>query len=249
MRTLVAFIGFAGVLTAAAFGATRNAPDGARPAPRPGPKHPVKSHSPRLPRPRITQHPEPVATSVTARFAFTARESRVRFGCRLDGGRWRACHSPIDFTGLTSGSHTFSVRGTNRRGERSRPARFRWTLLEPRTFLISPRLAGISHLYPGAPPIPLPLVVENPNPVPIFVTSLRVSVVADPTGCAGAENLALSYAGASNATPLEVPAGGSVSLPATGISAPTIQLRDLPVNQDACQNARFPLEFSGSARG
>jgi len=122
-------------------------------------------------------------------------------------------------------------------------------LLEPRTFSIAPRLAGLGTLHPGAPPIPLPLVIENPNPVPIFVTSLRVSVLADPAGCAGAENLALSQAGASGAMPLEVPAGGSVSLPATGVSAPTIQLRDLPVNQDACQNARFPLEFSGSARG
>jgi hypothetical protein len=173
----------------------------------------------------------------------------VRFGCRLDGSGWRACRSPIDFKGLTSGSHTFSVRTANHRGKTSRSARFRWTLLEPRTFSIAPRLAAFSPLYPGAPPVPLPLVIENPNPVPIFVTSLRVSVIADPAGCAAAENLALSHAGASNATPLEVPASGSVSLPATDVSAPTIQLRDLPVNQDACQNVRFPLEFSGSARG
>jgi hypothetical protein len=38
-------------------------------------------------------------------------------------------------------------------------------------------------------------------------------------------------------------------LPAVGVAAPTIQLRDLPVNQDACQSASFPLSFSGSARG
>jgi hypothetical protein len=40
-----------------------------------------------------------------------------------------------------------------------------------------------------------------------------------------------------------------VTLPAPGVSPPAIQLRDLPFNQDACQGARFPLAFSGEARG
>jgi hypothetical protein len=48
---------------------------------------------------------------------------------------------------------------------------------------------------------------------------------------------------------LAVPANGSASLPAAGVAAPTIALRDLPFNQDACQGARFPLAFSGRARG
>ena len=46
-----------------------------------------------------------------------------------------------------------------------------------------------------------------------------------------------------------MPAGGSFRLPAQGVTTPSIQLRDLPVNQDACKNARFALEFTGSARG
>jgi hypothetical protein len=95
----------------------------------------------------------------------------------------------------------------------------------------------------------LPLTIENPNPVPIFVTDLRVAATADPPGCAREENLSLIAASLSSAAPLRVPAGGSASLPAPGVSPPAIQLRDLPVNQDACQGARFPLAFSGEARG
>jgi hypothetical protein len=46
---------------------------------------------------------------------------------------------------------------------------------------------------------------------------------------------------------VRVPAGGSVTLPMQGVSAPTIRLLNLPVNQDACKNARFSLSYSGSA--
>ena len=85
--------------------------------------------------------------------------------------------------------------------------------------------------------------------MPIHVTSLAATASADPPGCASAENLVLTAAGVSSTAPLVVPARGSASLPAPGIAPPSIQLRDLPVNQDACQNARFPLAFSGKARG
>jgi hypothetical protein len=188
-------------------------------------------------------------TSTTARFAFVGRGANLRFECRLDGAKWRICAAPVELTALAAGDHAFSVRALSRRGKRSRSTRFRWTLLAPKAFSITPRLADLKALYPGDPPIALPLVVSNPNPVPIFVTSLRVSVTADPAGCASATNLSLGQSGASPVAPIEVPAGGSVSLPGPGVAPPTIQLRDLSANQDACQNTHFPLEFSGSARG
>ena len=121
----------------------------------------------------------------------------------------------------------------------------------------SSRRTSRSHLscpasassYPGAPAQTLPLTVTNPNPVPIFLTGLTVAATSDPSGCASAANLVLTPAPISAAAPLRVPAHGSVHLPAPGVGAPAIQLRDLPVNQDACQGASFPLAFSGSARG
>ncbi|MGH2975136.1 MAG: hypothetical protein ACRDLL_09770 [Solirubrobacterales bacterium] len=202
-----------------------------------------------VPRPSIVQHPDKVATTASARFGFAARGRDPRFLCRLDGRAWKRCRSPIAFNGLAAGIHSFSVRSASPNGRRSRPALFRWRVLEPMGFSIQPRLDGLSALYPGAPAVPLPLTIANPNPVPIFITSLRATATADPLDCTSAENLVLADSSASPATPIAVPAGGSVSLPAPGASAPTIQLRDLPVNQDACQNARFPLSFTGEARG
>jgi hypothetical protein len=246
MRTahgVVALLVGIAVLGAVAYAAVPREP--ARPAPSPERGPGAES----VPRPSIVQHPDKVATTASARFGFSARGRNPRFLCRLDGRAWKRCHSPVTFGGLAAGIHSFSVRSVGGGGRRGRAARFRWRVLEPMGFSIQPRLDGLSALYPGAPSVPLPLTIANPNPVPIFVTSLRATATADPLGCTSAENLVLAGSSASPATPIAVPAGGSVTLPAAGVSPPTIQLRDLPVNQDACQNARFPLAFSGEARG
>jgi hypothetical protein len=202
-----------------------------------------------LPKPKITMHPEKLATSTTAKFGFTVRGGKPRFQCRLDGRPWSTCQSPVSFSKLAAGSHSFSVRSVGPRKKYGKTARFRWQVLEPKDFSITPQLGGLTALYPGAPAQALPLTITNPNPVPILVTSLQVKATADPPGCGSAENLALSGSSASSAAPIQVPANGTVSLPAAGASAPSIQLRDLPVSQDACQRAQFPLAFSGTARG
>jgi hypothetical protein len=202
-----------------------------------------------LPKPKITMRPDKLSTSTSAKFGFAVRGSKPRFQCRLDGRPWTACQAPVAFSKLSAGSHSFSVRALAARRRPSKAARFRWRVLEPKDFSIEPRLAGLGPLYPGAPAQALPLVISNPNPVPIFVTSLQARATADPAGCASAENLILSGSTASSATPIKVPASASVSLPAPGVAAPSIGLRDLPVNQDACQRVQFPLSFSGTARG
>ena len=104
-------------------------------------------------------------------------------------------------------------------------------------------------MLPGDPPQPLPVLIVNPNSVPIEVTSLTVAIAEDPPGCPGDPNFELVPASASPSGPLTVPAGGSVSLPSARVSAPTIALRSLPINQNACQGARVQLTFSGQARG
>lgn len=205
--------------------------------------------APRPARPRITQRPAKLAVATSAQFGFSSREPGVRFECRLDGGGWKRCRAPVLFAALAPGRHAFSVRAVSRVGVRGLASRFRWRLLEPQAFSVVPLRADVGALYPGAPPLAVPVRIENPNPVPIRVTGLRIAVTGDVPGCAAAENLALAAASVTAAKPLAVPAGGSVELPRPGAGAPTIQLRDLPVNQDACQNARFPLRFSGSAHG
>jgi hypothetical protein len=201
-----------------------------------------------LPKPKITAHPEKLATTTSARFSFAVRGSKPRFQCRLDNRPWAACQAPLSFGKLAVGVHSFSVRVATR-GRHGKSTHFRWRVLEPMDFSIWPLLAGLGALYPGAPPQQLPLRIDNPNPVPILITSLQVRATSDPPGCGSAENLILSGSSASSANPIKVPAGGSVSLPSPGVTAPSIQMRDLPVNQDACQRSQFPLAFSGTARG
>jgi hypothetical protein len=240
---LAVLAGIAG-LGAVAYAATPHGP-----IPGSAPKAERSQGTGSLPEPRITMHPNKLATSTNARFSFTVRTGRPRFQCRLDGRPWTTCQAPVSFSKLAAGSHSFSVRSADARGKHSKTARFRWRVLESKDFSITPQLGGLGALYPGAPAQELPLTIANPNPVPILVTNLQVKATADPPGCGSAENLVLSGASASRVAPIKVPANGTVSLPAPGASAPSIQLRDLPVSQDACQRAQFPLAFSGTARG
>lgn len=223
------------------------APRGSKPVSAPKPERTQGAGS--LPRPKITMHPNKLATSTNAKFAFSVRAAKSRFQCRLDSRSWSICQAPVGFSKLAVGSHSFSVRVLGARGRHGATARFRWRVLEPMDFSITPRLAGLGPLYPGAAPQALPVTITNPNPVPILVTGLQVKATADPAGCASAENLVLAGSSASSTAPVKVPASGSLNLPVPGASAPSIQLRDLPVNQDACQRTQFPLAFSGTARG
>ncbi|HXS34466.1 MAG TPA: hypothetical protein VN758_11910 [Solirubrobacterales bacterium] len=243
-RGVVAVLAAIAGLGAVAYAA---APQGSTPSPAPKLERVKGAGS--LPKPKLTMHPNKLATSTSAKFGFSVRAGKPRFQCRLDSRSWNACQSPVAFSKLAIGSHSFSVRALGAREKHGNAARFRWRVLEPMDFLITPQLAGLGALYPGAPPQALPLTITNPNPVPILVTGLQVRATADPPGCGSAENLILTGSSASGAAPIRVPASGSVGLSAAGASAPTIQLRDLPVNQDACQRTQFPLAFSGTARG
>jgi hypothetical protein len=119
--------------------------------------------------------------------------------------------------------------------------------MDPKPFSIELR-GQLEELYPGFPPQPVPVLIANPNPVPIEVTSLTVAIAGDPPGCS-AENFSLTQSSASPAAPIKVPAGGSVGLPTATVSAPTIVMPNLPVNQDTCQGVDVPLAFSGEAHG
>jgi hypothetical protein len=190
-----------------------------------------------------------VSTTSTVRFTFSAPGRGLRFQCRLDASRWKSCRNSITFSGLPVGDHRFSVRARGRRGRSSAATTYNWILVEPKPFSIEPQLADLDDLVPGAGPVALPVRLSNPNSVPISITSIRVAVSADPSGCESATNVELIPSSLSSAAPLTLPAGGSVTLPAAGIAAPAIALRDLPFNQDACQGVEFPLVFSGEAHG
>jgi hypothetical protein len=101
---------------------------------------------------------------------------------------------------------------------------------------------------PGAPPAALPLRLVNSDDVRHRLTGLRVGVSGEPAGCPSARNLRIVQSSVSQRRPLRIPARGAVTLPAQGISAPTIQLLARPVSQDRCKGARFRLHFDYTDR-
>jgi hypothetical protein len=185
-----------------------------------------------------------------------AATSKRRFQCRLDGGDWVGCSSPYALGNLALGNHAFAVRAFNRANRPGPAVSYSWQqaarpvpAVDGASMPFTIEAAGeLEDLFPGYPPQPVPLLITNPNSVPIEVTSITVAITADPPGCP-AENFALSPAGVSPEAPLAVPANSSVSLPTVNAAAPAITMLNLPINQDACRGVRVPLAFSGEAHG
>jgi Hypothetical glycosyl hydrolase family 15 len=81
----------------------------------------------------ITSAPAGTVRSASASFAFAANEANARFQCRLDGSAFGTCTSPVTYTGLASGSHTFAVRAIDAAGNTDpSPATHSWRAKPPR---------------------------------------------------------------------------------------------------------------------
>jgi hypothetical protein len=200
------------------------------------------------PKPTISGHPSDPSSSASATFTFGDREAGARFECRLDGASWTTCTSPATYNGLAAAEHHFRVRAFDAAGNRSDDVDFEWKVTQSsgKAFTISGGFAGT--LSPGRSG-PLALTVTNPNSAAIVVTSLVVTIQPGSTkpGCDGPTNLQVTQSNVSATNTLSVPAGGHVTLPAGGVSAPQLLMRDLATSQDACKGAAFTFGYSGSA--
>jgi hypothetical protein len=203
------------------------------------------------PLPAITTKPEATTTAKSATFGFSDGEPGARFQCRHDGGRFSACSSPQSYSSLSLGSHRFEVEAIDAVGNTSSPAGYTWTVAKAveesgKPFTVTGNASG--PLAPGVSRT-LAITVTNPNNVAIEVTSLTASVAAGSSkaGCDGPTNLQLTQSNISSSNALSIPANGHVALPASAITAPVVQMRDLSTNQDACKGASFSFTYSGSA--
>jgi hypothetical protein len=230
-------------------------------------KHPPGKQSQGPPRPRFIEVPPDGGVDPDSQFRFhvAAPEQPAaapgpgpggpsparwrRFECRFDESEWDGCASPYLLRGLEPGEHSFAVRALNRRDLVGQVARYRWALLEPKEFSVEPLTGSLEELMPGASAQPLPVRISNPNPAPIEVTSLTVAVTPKASACPADPNFEVTPSSLSPAAPLTVPAGGSASLPTATATAPAVAMRDLPIDQNACQGATVHLDFSGEARG
>ncbi|HEU4839969.1 MAG TPA: invasin domain 3-containing protein, partial [Ilumatobacteraceae bacterium] len=101
----------------------------------------------------ITSAPPVASDSADASFSFTASDAGPGFECRLDGGAFADCSSPMAYTGLSEAAHTFEVRAEDAAGNvDATPSAHTWTvdLTAPDTSFLS---------TPANP---------SPNPTPSF---------------------------------------------------------------------------------
>ena len=69
--------------------------------------------------------------------SFSADVPGSTFFCKLDGGRYHRCPSPVRLKGLGVGRHRFNVYAVSPFGSTGVPARVRFTVLPPRSHGVS----------------------------------------------------------------------------------------------------------------
>lgn len=81
---------------------------------------------------RFTQTPPAITNTTAATFAFTGVESDgtalTRFECRLNGGAFSSCASPLAIGSVIEGRNSLSLRGTSRAGVSSSEVTYSWTV-------------------------------------------------------------------------------------------------------------------------
>jgi hypothetical protein len=80
------------------------------------------------PMPTITSTPSNPTKQTKATFKFIDSQAGVSFLCQLDGSAFTACSSPASYSGLSQGSHTFSVKAQDAAGNQSGAASFAWNV-------------------------------------------------------------------------------------------------------------------------
>lgn len=201
------------------------------------------------PQPTFTQTPSNPTTDNKATLGFTDAETGVTLQCKLDAAAYASCKSPVRYSNLAQGSHTFCAQALDKAGNSSTAACYTWQIgagAAPFTMAGSP-LSG-SVLYPGGAAVAINLVFTNPNGSPITIQSATVTVSGTSApGCA-AGNFAVTQQ--LTATPT-VPANSTKSLQELGVAQsqwPQLQMIGSG-NQNSCQNATVNLAYSGTATG
>ena len=93
-----------------------------------------------IPETHITSGPEDGTTSSEATFTFASGDPDATFACALDGVGFSTCVSPVTYSGLSEGSHTFRVRAVDASGTVDpSPEEWQWTIARktPETHITS----------------------------------------------------------------------------------------------------------------
>jgi DNA-binding beta-propeller fold protein YncE len=76
----------------------------------------------------IDSAPSGYVQSTNADISFHSGDPSATFECKLDGGSYASCGSPMGYSGLIAGQHSFYVKATDDLGNVSSPAHITWTV-------------------------------------------------------------------------------------------------------------------------
>ena len=76
----------------------------------------------------ITSKPANPTSSTSAQFSFASTSTSATFACSLDSAAFADCVSPVSYTELSDGAHTFEVRASDQNGADPTPASYTWTV-------------------------------------------------------------------------------------------------------------------------
>jgi hypothetical protein len=76
----------------------------------------------------IVSYPASPSNNMSAPFTFSAPEPGTTFECKLDAAAWTPCTSPVAYSSVSDGAHTFQVRGTSSGYAESAPPSITWVV-------------------------------------------------------------------------------------------------------------------------
>ena len=100
-----------------------------------------------VPKPTITDGPISATVATSATFGFYGLTAA--FDCSLDGATFRRCASPVTYSRLALGAHTFRVRGRDPTGDAGDSAAYTWKIVKAKA-------------APAAAAVPRPLMITVP---------------------------------------------------------------------------------------
>lgn len=109
-----------------------------------GPAFSSSSAKVKAPKVTITAGPSGLVASTSATFSFTSNQSASTFQCSRDGAALAPCSSPVSYSGLGQGPHTFRVQASSAGGTGSDSAAWTVDTVAPEAPVISSRPADPS---------------------------------------------------------------------------------------------------------
>jgi hypothetical protein len=204
----------------------------------------------------ITANPPNPAVSNAASFSFTGADTGgaglAGFQCQLDGGSFVGCSSPMSYTGLSDGPHTFAVQAVDQLGNVGAAVSYPWTISTNSAPTISgatlTRTAGagssnsiiatVNDAQTPAGNLLVTVVSANPaNGVTVAnLSNTGGTITADVTAACAATNASFT---------LQVSDGSltaTATLTVTVSAAPALSITTQPLAQTVC--AGSPVAFS-----